>query len=475
MENSLLIQFLQQQSALADAKSRSYITDSDQWKRPQRNIFVQLKQYMDNFLWWNAAYRWVTLTWLRGSWKTTVLFQLYSQVNSSEYTKLFLSLDRTYGVLGVTLEEVLSAFEILLGKPFEMLEKPVLLFLDEVQYDPTWWITLKTLYDRTDKVFIFSTGSAALMLNTNADIARRTIFTKMYPLSFTEYLKISQQKFPAKWLWSQVHNAIFSSQNAQEVYTSITELNTEINLYYTGVMQSNYQKYLWHGSLPHMVSHDDESIVYEQIQATLDKIIHSDLPMTKFSPDTVTTIPAILYALADMDSCNVTKMAEKFGISRQKFEAILDALEWAELLRRVYPHGSHLNQVSVKKPSKYLFSAPAFRAMYFRLVSNIISDEQAKWKITEDLIAMYIARIFEKTGTGGLTYDSAQWGADFILTLWNSKIIIEVGSGSKWYKQVIQTMKKIDAKYGIVISDDPLELNEKENIVKIPLRTFLLM
>ena len=36
-------------------------------------------------------------------------------------------------------------------------------------------------------------------------------------------------------------------------------------------------------------------------------------------------------------------------------------------------------------------------------------------------------------------------------------------------------MKKVESSYGIVISEDSLELNETENIVKIPLRTFLLM
>lgn len=76
----------------------------------------------------------------------------------------------------------------------------MVLFLDEVQYDKTWGLALKSLYDRTDKVFIFSTGSAALMLNTNADIARRTVFEKMQPLSFTEYLKIAHGKEEIKGL-----------------------------------------------------------------------------------------------------------------------------------------------------------------------------------------------------------------------------------------------------------------------------------
>jgi len=177
-----------------------------------------------------------------------------------------------------------------------------------------------------------------------------------------------------------------------------------------GVVDSDYQKYLWYGSLPHMVDFDDESIVYDQIQKTLDRIIHSDLPMSKFHPDTVSAIPGILYALADMDTCNVTKMAEKFSISRPKMADILDALEGAELLRRVYPHGSHLNQTSSKKPSKYLFAAPAFRAIYYRLFSNIISNENAKGKITEDLVAMYFYKIFDRTKGGSLTYDSTRGG-----------------------------------------------------------------
>lgn len=476
MKDSQLIKILQEQSALADFRANSYLIDQHKKKRPQRNIYVKLKQYIDDFLSGKSNVRWITLTGLRGSWKTTMLFQLYSQINATEYPKLFLSLDNTHLLLWVKLAEVLDAYEKILGTPFEMLKKPIIIFLDEVQYDSTWWITLKTLYDRTDKVFVIATGSAALMLNTNADIARRTIYQKMYPLSFTEYLKITKDKYEVKWLGQTIRDAIFASTTALDVYQKLHEIQGDINQYYNGVMKNDYQKYLWYGSLPHMVDHDDESVVYDQIQKTLDKIIHSDLPMVKFHPDTVANIPWILYALADMDSCSVSKMEKRFDLSRPKIEAILGALEGAELLRRIYPHGSHLNQVAVNKPSKYLFSAPAFRAIYFRLMSNTIADENAKWHITEDLIAMYFSRIFTAMpGVISLTYDSTEWGADFILTIGNEKIIIEVGSGSKWYKQVIQTMKKVDAKYGIVVSDDPLELNEEANIVRIPLRIFLLM
>jgi predicted AAA+ superfamily ATPase len=182
-----------------------------------------------------------------------------------------------------------------------------------------------------------STGSAALMLNTNADIARRTVFEKMLPLSFTEYLKITKEKYEIPNLAQSIREALWNSRDAKESYERLDALMPSVNEYYMGVMRADYEKYLWYGSLPHMVDYGDESIVYEQIQKTLDRIIHSDLPMVKFHPDTVSTIPAILYALADMDSCSVSKMTQRFDLSRPKIEAILEALEGAELLRRIYP------------------------------------------------------------------------------------------------------------------------------------------
>ncbi len=174
---------------------------------------------------------------------------------------------------------------------YEELDKPLVIFLDEVQYDPTWGLALKSLYDRTDKVFIFSTGSAALMLNSNADVARRTIFEKMYPLSFTEYLKITKEKYEEKGLGAEIREAILSSEDAITAYEKLSVVTSRANKYYMGVLQSDFNKYLWYGSLPHMVDFDNEAIVYDQVQKTLDRIIHSDLPMVKFHPDTVSIIP----------------------------------------------------------------------------------------------------------------------------------------------------------------------------------------
>ncbi len=45
--------------------------------------------------------------------------------------------------------------------------------------------------------------------------------------------------------------------------------------------------------------------------------------------------------------------------------------------------------------------------IYYRLLSDIISNENARYQITEDLVAMYLYKIFDNIGKGSLMYDSS--------------------------------------------------------------------
>lgn len=471
-----IISFLNEQIAQADFRAQAYVFDEENKRRPQRSVFVKIKSYLDDFLEGNAANRWVTLTGLRGAGKTTVLSQLFSETKGKDVYRLFLSLDQTSQIIGAPLNDVISTYEDLIGRSLESLDKPLLLFLDEVQYDPKWALVLKTIFDRSNKVFIFATGSAALLMNINTDVARRAVFEKLFPLSFSEYLKIKLQRFEIKGLGQEVRSALLSSSNGKEVFEKLKGLEKKINEYYLGITRHEFDKYLNYGSLPFMVASNNEAIVYDQINKTLDRVISGDIVSTgKFGADIISRIPAILYAVADMDAFNFKTIADNFGISRPKVMEIFDLLEHTEVLHRVYAHGSHLNQVaSTRKPSKFLFSSPAFRAMYYKMIGNIISPENAKGKLIEDLVGMYLHRILNKNVGTSLTYDSAQGGADFILGIGGQRIIIEVGAGKKDYRQVIATAKKFKPNYSLIISEDALEYSEEFEAVKIPLRIFLL-
>jgi predicted AAA+ superfamily ATPase len=380
-----------------------------------------------------------------------------------------LSLDVVTRELSSNLSDVLAAYEEIIGKSFENLDKTVILFLDEVQYDDNWAITLKTIYDRSQKVFIFATGSSALALNYNTDVARRAVFEKLFPMCFSEYLKIKQGKYEIRGLASSIRKAIFNSFSAKEVFGSIKKLEPSINRYWYGVDRLEVSRYLEYGSLPYMIKLENEAMVYDQIAQTIDKIITKDIPQVgQVTNDILSKVPSILYAVSDADTLNVKKLAEMLDISRPTLSNLLEALEKAELLYRVYPHGSHYSQV--KKPSKYLFSSSAFRSMYFHSLGNITKELTYKGHLMEDVFVGYCKRQFWGHPEMSLTYDPEQGGADFIIGIGNDNLICEVGYGKKDYRQVIATMKKVKARYGMCISSNELELREDINAISIPLK-----
>ncbi len=472
-------EYVRDQIAQADFRAQGYVFDAYNKKRLKRDIFMRLQTHLNKFLSGEKAYRWVTLTGLRGAGKTTVMYQLYNSKKNIDAYFLILPVDEIVEILGSSVSEVLSVFEEMMGKSLSNLDKPLLLFLDEVQYDKKWGITLKTLYDRSDKVFIFATGSAAVLVNSNSDIVRRTIFEKMFPLSFTEFIKVKHQKTESKGLAGKIRESIFGSQTAGEVFEKMTSLQQKIDQYYLDIDRLEFERYLYFGSLPFMIALDNEALVYDQINKSLERVVNKDIPqMYSMGQEVASKIPGILYAVADMDAFNFTMLADKFKISRPKVAEIFNALEQAEVLHRIYPVGSHLNQVinTKKKPSKYLFSSPAFRAMYYKTMGNSITEQNSRGKLLEDLVGMYLYRLFEKQPNFSLNYDAEKGGADFVIGVGNEKIVVEVGVNKTTHKQVIQTARKVKAIYGIVISEkaEALEYSEDANVIKIPLKYFLL-
>ena len=458
-------------------RAKAYVFDENNRQRPQRSIFLKLQKYISDFIGIKTSARWIMLTGLRGSGKTTVLSQIFYQNRSVDCYKLYLSLDQITQIIGSSLNEVLETYENLLGFSFEQLDKPLYLFLDEIQYDERWGAVLKSLYDRSNKIFILATGSAALLLNTNSDIARRAIFEKLFPLSFTEYLKIKNDKYEIKGLGKNIRAALFESATAKEAFDKIVALESEIKKYWLEVDRQDVEKYIKYGSLPFMVALKNEALIYDQVNKTLDRIINGDVAKCgRFNSEIISKIPSLLYAVADMDELSFKKLADIFEISRPKIMEIFDILEHTETILRIYPHGSHLNQIKrIKKASKYLFASSAVRAMYYNMVGNIIANENYRGKLLEDVVGMYLNRILYKKINASLTYDSAQGGADFIVGWERQRVIIEVGSGDKGSRQIKNTMTKVNAKYGFTVSNNGLNLIKDENVLQVPFEYFLLI
>lgn len=467
-----LYQFVRDQIAQGSFRTHAYVFNDQGEKNPQRSMFLRMQKHIRDFMGGNASVRWLVMPGLRGSGKTTLLAQLYHDTNVPAERKLFLSVDQITQTFGATLSEIIQTYEEAIGGSFERLEEPVFLFLDEVQYDHRWAGFLKTVYDRTRKVFIIATGSSALMLNINADVARRAVSEKLYPMSFTEFMKIKHGKYEEKGLGIQLRKILLESKSAKEVYEQLVACDPLVKKYWLNVAREETTHYINYGTLPYMVALKNEALVYDQIKKSLERVVSVDIPQIgKFRPDIASKFPMLLYAIADSEQLSLNNLSRIMEIGRPTLMHMLNVLEQTETVMRVYPHGSHRSQV--RKPSKYLFTSPAFRAMYFKFVGSTQRKEIYEGKLLEDVVGLYLGRLCEQQSIS-LTYDSAAGGADFIVRDNSEIIAVEVGRGQKGFTQVVRTAKKVKAKYGLVISASELSLDTKQSAVAVPIDFFLL-
>lgn len=474
-----ILKYVQNQLVQASFRLKSYIQDEQEKKYPQRNIYTKIDKYIQDFLHnRNAQDRWIIIPGLRGVGKTTILAQLflshYQEVGDRRM--LYVSLDEVVNVLGSSLKDVLSAYERIIGESFEKLTHPVFIFIDEAQYDPKWASILKSVYDRSNKVFVACSGSSAVSLQTNPDVIRRSIFQKLFPTSFSEFLMIRDGKFPVKDIKENIKNAMFNAESAKDAYEKLKKIEPIVASAWASIDRHHIDEYLKIGTLPFAIRIKDEARVYQTITLLLDKVINQDVQgLGRFDAKTLIRIKRILFLLAESDAVSIQKLAQTLETSVNTVSNILEVLEQAELLIRVMPYGSNFKKV--RKPSRYQFMSSAMRSAFLSVAGNEQIFAGQRGRLMEDIVAMTLYREFVANSRGALNYDSSKSGADFILTIAGKNIIpIEVGMGEKPGTQVRHTMKKVgSAKYGAVICGSALALLKDANVVKIPLDYFLLI
>ena len=478
-EKQKMYDYIYRQIENADDRVARYSCDMSGKSYPKRNRFFDIEKYIDGFNKKSKKQsRLILLYGLRGTGKTTLLAQAYEAVpKAGEKRKLFISLDEVTGMFGKNLADVIEVYEDILGESFEALTKPVFLFIDEVHFDKNWARMLKILYERSDKIFIFATGSSALSLQTTPDLERRSVSIKMYPMQFTEYMKIQGGKYEEGMLGAEIRSALFESKNAVDVFTKMERCKTKVMKYWGKIQDKEkmIDSYIGYGTLPSTLTQDNEVVIYDQIKKTLDRIISVDIPQIKsFSSDIMRKIPSILYTISSSQQYTTSNIANTLDISRPVLMEVLEILEKTETIWRIYPYGSHHSQV--RKPSRYLFTSPALRSMYFNLVESVSMREGYDGMLFEDTVGLVLRILFSEKPQTSITYDSAEGGADFIVRCGKKTLVIEVGYGAKDGRQVAQTMKRVGTvAYGIVISKEHLSVDEQKNIVYIPISYFLLV
>lgn len=275
--NQELVQYLQQQIRTLDERLKRFTHSSIGQERPKRVLFSKLEQYVDGFIQKRSNARMVIMPGFRGVGKTTLMSQICAEYKEKNYEVLFLSVEDVRALFDVGISQIITAYEEILGKNLESVSKTVLIFLDEIQTDPKWAVTLKSLFERTTNVFFCCTGSAAVVLQSSGDLARRAIFEKVPPMSFTEYEMTKNNIAHIDGLSDNIKEALYFSENAEDVYKKLNELKSKVNKYWSEINRIDIKTYLSYGSLPFsfdMVTYDYDS----SFQNFMNSIEHFKLP-----------------------------------------------------------------------------------------------------------------------------------------------------------------------------------------------------
>lgn len=485
MNDAQVNQYLQNQLSRAPSLLKTYTQDEQGNTYLTRNIFIRIEKLMNGFIGGERELRMVSIPGLRGVGKTTLLAQLFLRF-SPQYSKdmLYISADQVINELGSDLYSVFEQYQQILGIPFEKLDRNVFIFIDEIHFDKKWTAVLKSIYDRSKRIFVICTGSSALSLQSTTDLTRRVIFEKLYPMSFTEYMllktkyesikdKIVTVKFPVKGLKDAMKNALFYSRNADECFSRLTDLRVQVHTYWIGIDSLEIDAYLKFGTMPYALTIEDEQRIHTLTNQQIDRVVERDLPsLGKFDTATLTASKNILLLIAGSSEVSVTNLSQTLkSISLVTLINVLETLEKAEMLIRVYPYGSTYKKV--RKPSKYHFMTPAIRHTLLTLVEGGSAFINHNGWYLEDIVALTLYREFSEKFASPSFYDSAEGGADFILAFPDRKIPIEIGRGKKEINQAVTTLNKIQGSYGLVVSSS--DLVKEGNIIKVPLKYFLLI
>ena len=473
--NPDLVNYLQQQIRTIDERLKRFTHDAKGAERPKRLLFNVLEQYVTGFVSKKTNNRMVIMPGFRGVGKTTLMSQICAKYKAKGFEVLFLSVEDARNLFDVGIAQIMAAYEEILSTPLESVKKPVLIFLDEIQTDPKWVVTLKSLFEKTTNVFFCCTGSAAVLLQSSGDLARRALFEKVPPISFTEYEMTRNNIAPVNGLNNDIKEALYFAPTSEEAYEKLRSLKAKVNKYWTHISRADIKTYLSYGSLPFSFDMPNETAIYDSISLLLDKIIKSDLPtLGSFDNNTLNAVKRLLFAIAENDVTSLPKLEEKFGLNRHTITSVFEALEKAELLIKIPAYGS--NMTIAKKANKYLFMSPAIRMSFFYFTGIENTYQVRQGKLLEDSIGAHLYREFIIKGQGAIRYDSKEGGADFILQILNNKqIIIEAGLGDKTAKQIVNSAKTIDSDYNIIFSNSELKLDKDNNILFVPLDYYFLV
>ncbi len=312
-----------------------------------------------------------------------------------------------------------------------------IVFIDELAEIPNWGKALKIIYDNFN-LKVVATGSSAVKLKAhNKEIIRRARFKELSPLSFREYLRISQGINLNKdftYIFSKRLDKVH-----EKVKADLLDFPKDI--------QKHFREYLNVGF----------PLVFETglelaVDSIVSKILTDDFSMfSGFNIESTVRAKKILdlIAVSKPEEISLSKFSEIASCSKTTASNILDALEFSSLLTSTLPFKRAASKL--RKEKKYLFTSPVIRnGLCKRLMSSAnIGGQREDFAVSSLHYAGFrIEHIKNKVKH-----------PDYVVGRGQDLVMVEIGGPSKTKEQI---------KEGIVFRDDDV-VEYRGGVLTLPL------
>lgn len=299
----------------------------------QRLASVSLNQIRPLIKILDKPHRMIGIKGARGVGKTTLLLQYAKQSLPLDQRTLYISLDDPW-FSNRSLTEFADNF---------VKQGGTTLLLDEVHHYPGWSENLKFIYDQFPDLRVLFTGSSVLHIDSStADLSRRAVFRTLNGLSFREYLN-----------WT--YGTHLEPLPIESILADHLDIARTINEQIKPIKA--FREYTQRGAYP--FSFEDDEIFLEKLRETSRIAIESDLrSYHQLGPDMVDYLLKLLSVLADTVPLvpNITKLSDRIGTTRNTLIHLLDYLEKAQLIHRLYKQAEGITRL--QKPDMLYLNDP---------------------------------------------------------------------------------------------------------------------
>ena len=445
-----------------------------------RNELNEIKRYIDTFLNENTSNKIIVMPGLRGVGKTTLIFQTYEYLlkekNISPKNILYVSLDDLNDLVDCGIRELVDLYlKNFFNSNLRTLDEKVFIFIDESQIDKKWSSSGKVIYDKSSNIFMIFTGSSALHLESNDNLARRMRKKPLTPLNYAQHLKLKYAVDTGD-LSNDLRKLIFAGEIDDAVISEMKANNSLINC--INYSSNDWDEYFKFGSFPLLF--DDKKThmeICEDLVEITSRVVDKDLIQIKeFSSANQANAKRIIRYLALQQPGELThaNLANYLKTSSANVNNILDTLEKTHLIFHCEPYGGSAKRV--KKSWKYYFATSSIHhALSKKIGNSLLGSDEYEGLLLENLVASTLFNFSNREFRDFTIYYDAtkKRNVDFLIQKDSENVVpIEVGRGNKDKLQIKYAINKFDCEYGIVVSNSTNNICRDGDVIYVPLKTF---